>query len=101
MPYTGSMNKTRSASAGFTLLELMMVVTIIGILAAVVLPKLAGAMQRAKEGSAKGNLGSMRSAVSIYYADTEGSYPADLSVLLNNAKYLAAIPTLKGLEDHP
>ncbi len=98
--YTQDMNKTRPASAGFTLLELMMVVTVIGILATIAIPKLAGAMQKAKEGSLKGNLGTLRSAVSIYYADTEGQYPADLSVLTTNAKYIAAVPSAKGLTEH-
>ena len=95
------MNKTRPASAGFTLLELMMVVTIIGILASIMVPKLANAMQKAKEGSLKGNLGTLRSAVSIYYADTEGQFPANLDVLTLNAKYLPAVPAAKGLADHP
>lgn len=37
---------------------------------------------KALEGVAKGRLGSLRAATSIYYGDTEGSYPADLDALV-------------------
>ncbi len=64
---------------GFTLIELMIVVAIIGILAAVAIPKFADLVTKSKEASVKGNLGSVRSAVSIYYGDLEGQYPANLA----------------------
>lgn len=38
----------------------------------------------------KGNLGTLRSAVTIYFGDTDGSYPQDLSALV--PKYLNALP---------
>ena len=71
------MNKIRK-SKGFTLIELMIVVAIIGILAAVAIPKFADLVTKSKEAAAKGNLGAVRSAVSIYYGDMEGSYPSNL-----------------------
>jgi len=77
----------------FTLIELMIVVAIIGILAAVAIPKFADMIRKAQEGSTKGKLSSMRSALKIYYADNEGVYPTDdLSCLLVNGKYFSAIP---------
>ncbi len=88
-------------TAGFTLVEMMMVMTMIAILATIALPKLAYALQKAKEGSAKGNLGSLRTALSVYYADTEGRFPSDLSELTVGGKYLSAIPAAKGLSQHP
>jgi len=60
---------------GFTLIELMMVVSIIAILASIAMPKFADLLEKAQEGSLKGNLGSMRSALSIYYSDNQGLYP--------------------------
>jgi general secretion pathway protein G len=88
---------TRSASrrtAGFTLIELMIVVAIIGILAAIAIPKFAELIRKSKEGSVKGNLGSVRAALTIYYSDTEGLFPGDhLECLAANAKYIKEIPS--------
>lgn len=58
--------------SGFTLIELMLVVAIIGLLAAIAIPKFADLVIKAKEAAIKGQLGSLRSALSIYYADNEG-----------------------------
>jgi prepilin-type N-terminal cleavage/methylation domain-containing protein len=83
---------------GFTLIELMIVVAIIGILAAVAVPKFADLVTKSKEASVKGALGSVRSALSIYYGDTEGVYPNDLFTALTSAnKYLPAVASQSSL----
>ncbi|HAX61985.1 MAG TPA: hypothetical protein DCX95_05465 [Elusimicrobia bacterium] len=64
---------------GFTLIELMIVVTIIGIIAGIAIPKFAEMMKRAKESATKGNLGICRTAVAFYYGGNEGLYPYRLS----------------------
>ena len=96
------MNGRRARGRGaFTLIELMIVVAIIGILAAIAIPKFAGLIRKSREGSTKGNLGALRAALSIYYADMEGQYPTDdLSSLMVNGKYIAAIPTLHTPDYH-
>jgi prepilin-type N-terminal cleavage/methylation domain-containing protein len=66
---------------GFTLIELMIVVAIIGILAAIAIPKFADLIEKSKEGATKGNIGSLKSAISIYYGNESGIWPA---VLANN-----------------
>jgi len=66
---------------GFTLIELMIVVAIIGVLASVAVPKFAELLRKAKEGSTKGSLGQFRSALSIYYGDNEGHYPTGGAVI--------------------
>ena len=82
-------------ASGFTLIELMIVVAIIGILAAIAIPKFADLIRKSSEGASKGNLGSIRSALSIYYGDLEGQYPSDMSTLTVGGKYLAQIPAAK------
>lgn len=60
-------------------MELTIVLAILGIVSLLALPKLSAMIRKANEGSTLGKLVSLRSALSIYYADTEGSFPADLS----------------------
>jgi prepilin-type N-terminal cleavage/methylation domain-containing protein len=84
--------KTRK---GFTLIELMIVVAIIGILAAVAIPKFADLIRRSSEGATRGNLGALRSALNVYYADMEGFFPTDMQSMTVNGKYLSAIPESK------
>lgn len=49
---------------------------------------------RIEKGS-QGNLGSIRSALSIYYGDLEGAYPEDLRELTVSGKYLSVLPKAK------
>jgi type II secretory pathway pseudopilin PulG len=53
----------------------MLVIAIISILSAVVYPMMTGALSSARDGATRGNLGVIRSALAIYYGDTEGQYP--------------------------
>jgi len=64
---------------GFTLIELMIVVAIIGILIAVVIPKFAGMKQKALEGATRGNLGIIRSNVEVYRGENMNIPPTLLS----------------------
>ena len=81
--------------AGFTLIELMIVVAIIGILAAIAIPKFANLVRKSSEGASKGSLGAIRSSLSIYYGDMEGQYPSDMASLTVGGKYLSVIPVAK------
>jgi prepilin-type N-terminal cleavage/methylation domain-containing protein len=81
---------------GFTLIELMIVVAIIGILAAIAIPKFSQLITKSNEANTKGNLGAMRSALSIYYGDMEGWYPTDmLAALTSSGKYMSTVPLSK------
>ena len=81
---------------GFTLIELMIVVAIIGILAAIAIPQFANLISKSQEGATKGNLGTVRSALSIYYGDLEGYYPVETTALTSltaGGKYLQNMPS--------
>jgi len=51
--------------------------------------------------SPKGNLGALRSALSIYYGDLEGQYPEDITALTVGGKYLTTIPAVSPMGNHP
>ena len=75
---------------GYTLLELMIVVAIVGILVSLAIPNFQQSAMKAKETALKQNLFTMRAVLDQYYAD-RGDYPDSLEALVE-AKYLRAIP---------
>ena len=75
---------------GFTLIELMIVMSLIVILAGIGLAVHANSQTRAREAVLKENLFRMRDAIDQYYAD-KNAYPSSLDALVTD-KYLRAIP---------
>jgi general secretion pathway protein G len=75
---------------GFTLVELMVVLTVIALLLSVVVPDYMGRMKRAEEAVLQENLAVMRDALDKHYADA-GKYPANLEELVSK-RYLRSIP---------
>ena len=82
--------RRRRTSSGFTLIELMIVMSLIVILASIGLALYTNSVIRAKESVLKEDLFRMRDAIDQYYAD-KGKYPATLDALVSD-KYLRSIP---------
>ncbi|MCD6588410.1 MAG: prepilin-type N-terminal cleavage/methylation domain-containing protein [Candidatus Fermentibacteraceae bacterium] len=63
-----------AAAAGFTLIELMVVIVIIGILASIAIPKFAGVAESAKYAACRSNLRNIAEALELYRAEN-GEFP--------------------------
>jgi general secretion pathway protein G len=89
----GARNRPRAADSGeggFTLLELLIVVALIGILTAIVVPTFTKTPTKAKEAVLKEDLYTLRDVIDQYFSD-KGRYPATLETLVEEG-YLRKIP---------
>lgn len=84
------MLKMFSKKRGFTLVELMVVVIIIGILVAIAIPLYSGIQQKAKESACEANVRTISGAAAMYHAEN-GSFPADVVALVTDG-YLQDTP---------
>ena len=80
---------------GFTLVEVLIVVIIIGILAAIGIPQFNASIEKAKGGEARAGLGHIQTAEKVYYAENEVYSPnlTDLDITLTTRYWSFAIDT--------
>jgi general secretion pathway protein G len=80
-------NRTRR---GFTLIELVVVLALVSILAAIVAPMVGSSITRARESALRENLYLLRKTIDDFYAD-KGHYPETLNQLVEQ-RYVRSIP---------
>lgn len=89
----------RKNERGFTLVELIVVIVIVGILAAVAVPKFLDLSDSAKAAACKQNQATIETAASIGYANSaiagSAAYPATIAAMVT-ADLLAEAPTCPG-----
>ena len=81
---------TQLFAAGFTLVELLVVMAIIATLLTLAVPRYFGSVEKSKEAVLKQNLATLRDSLDKYYGDT-GRYPDSLDDLVTK-KYIRSIP---------
>ncbi|CAB5008886.1 MAG: prepilin-type N-terminal cleavage/methylation domain-containing protein [Actinobacteria bacterium] len=86
----------RAKQAGFTLVELLIVITILGVLAAIVVFSVRGINDQSGTTACASDVATVDAAVEAYYA-SNGAYPANLASLWSGASpLLKSSPTFNG-----
>jgi general secretion pathway protein G len=85
-------NVESTVRSGFTLIEILLVVVIIGILAAVAIPRLGGRVKQAQIAAAQADVNNIGMALRLYEVDN-GAYPGSLSGLVTSP---GAAPNWRG-----
>ena len=88
---------------GFTLVEMLIVIIVLGILAMIIIPQLSVSTEDAKVSTLKTNLSALRSAVEIYYAQHDSKYPGQTKSsdgTSNNDAAVAASSMVKQLTQY-
>jgi general secretion pathway protein G len=75
---------------GFTLIEMMVVMVVIGILLTIAVPRYLRSLERSREAVLKQDLSALRESIDKFYGDT-GKFPESLAMLVEK-RYLRSVP---------
>ena len=78
-------------AAGFTLIELMIVVAIVGVLAAIAIPNFSAMQDRAKEGSVKANMHTVQVTLEDFSLLNDGQYPTSAAATVPDGRTLQQV----------
>jgi type IV pilus assembly protein PilA len=87
-------NKRLHNRKGFTLIELIVVIAILGILALIAIPRFVGTLENSKLRAHQSNIKVIESAINLYQAENAGTMPANNAAL--TATYVTEWPTKPG-----
>jgi len=78
---------------GFTLIELLIAIVVVGILTAVAIVGIAGLTNKGNASACSATLDASRSAATVYYANTAGTYPSTFADLTSPTPPLLTLPS--------
>jgi prepilin-type N-terminal cleavage/methylation domain-containing protein len=81
------MRRNQKRNRGFSLIELVIVVVIIGIIAAIAIPRMSRGASAARDGALTQDLNVLRSAIELYQAEHGGDFPPHATVAMHLTGY--------------
>ena len=90
------MKNSKTNRRGFSLIELLIIVSILGILAAIVIPTFSNANETAKAGAVASQLNTVKKSLVLYKSDHNGTYPTDAQMITNQWQALTNSTDIDG-----
>ncbi|MFY9440252.1 MAG: type II secretion system protein [Tepidanaerobacteraceae bacterium] len=91
MKIARALHKRTKGDKGFTLIELIVVIAVLGVLATLIIPRVVGVQSEAETAAMEANEKIIRNALERYYLDNDEAYPEELDDLVEEG-YLDEIP---------
>lgn len=90
------MQENRKQSNGFSLIELMIIISILGILAAIVIPTFSNANETAQASSLASQINTIKKGLVLYHSDHNETYPTNTQLITNQWQALTNTTDITG-----